>query len=597
MRHHRPLFLLAVCALLVGLAPMPRPTPVALAAVESPPAPLDAAPLGLNTHLATRYPRLDDMGRVADVIAQSGAGWVREDLHWWRIQPDPNTWDWSFSDQAMRELIRRKINIVGVLGHPPGWATPFPGDDPAGISFYPPNYRRFAVFARAVAQRYGRYIHHWEIWNEPDNALFWKPAPDPAAYAELLIQTSAAIRDVRPDAQILIGGFNPFDTEFVRRVAEAGAWNSFDILAIHPYVDPAAPEAADIAGAADGVRALAARFGPKPIWATEVGWSSGPGDHDPIGVVDEQTQANYLVRATLLLWRAGVERVFWYTLKDDPGNPYGLVALGEGQSDYTRLKPAFFAFSTLGRQIAGAEFVALRDLFDRTVALDFESFGAWQRGDQPYGSFSQTTAMQHRGGASAQLDYAFPSSGNDYVVFRRNRPALLPAALSALGLWVYGDGSGNVLKLWLRDTEGEILQYTLGPVGPPGWRLLQAPIVASPPAWDRISNSGNGQLDLPARLAAIVLDDAPDSFRGSGTIYLDDLTAISGPEAYNLQLRQGDDALDVLWAPGSVRAAIRSAAAQANVVDRDGATQAVAVTQGRIILDLGPAPVYVFHTR
>ena len=42
----------------------------------------------------------------------------------------------------------------------------------------------------------------------------------------------------------------------------------------------------------------------------------------------EQGQANLLVRAMLLLWRSGVERIFWYTLKDDPNNPYGLVAEG-----------------------------------------------------------------------------------------------------------------------------------------------------------------------------------------------------------------------------------------------------------------------------
>lgn len=586
--------LLILCVLFLSAAVASRTSAVVAEPVVAPAA---ATPFGLNTHLATRYPDPSSMSVPADIVAQSGAGWAREDFHWYRIQPGPNTWDWTFTDAAMRELIRRKIEIVGVLGHPPGWATPYSGDDRSGVSFYAPNQQRFATFAQAVVKRYSRYIHHWEIWNEPDNPLFWKPAPDPASYALLLERASAAIHGVDPAAKVLIGGLNPFDTDFLRTVAEAGAWNSFDIIAIHPYVDPATAEDGNILAATDAVKALAARYGAKPIWATEVGWASGPGDHDPIGLVNEQGQANNLVRAILLLWRAGVERIFWYTLKDDPGNPYGLVALGSGRADYSILKPAFYAFRTLNGQLDGAAFVGLQDPFTRTTVLDFESFGAWRRGDQPNGTFSPTELIRHGGRMAARLDYTFPTSGNDYVVFRRASPAAIPGTPYALGLWVYGDGSGSTVKVWLRDAEGEVLQYALGTVGPPGWRLLQTPIDAHVASWNRISGSGNGRLDFPARLDAIILDDAPDTFRGAGTIYLDDLISINGPEAYDLQLRQGDSTLDVLWAPTPLRAKIDSTSADARVVERDGAERVVAVSGGALELNLGPAPIYVRHTR
>jgi hypothetical protein len=324
--------LLIVCVLLAWIAaPLTAP-----AAPEYPVAPLDSGPFGLNTHLATRYPNTQTIDVPADMIVQAGVTWAREDIHWYRIQRSPGAWDWSFNDAAMRALLRRNVNVVGVLGHPPGWATPFPGDDPSNISFYAPDPQQFAEFAYAVVKRYGRYVHHWEVWNEPDNQLFWKPKPDAAAYADTLMRVSAAIRQASPDAKVLIGGVSPFDTTFLRQVAEAGAWNSFDILAVHPYVDPATPEAGNIAAAADSVRALADQWGTKPIWATEVGWSSGPGDRDSVGVTDEREQAEMLVRAMLWLWRSGVEKIFWYTLKDDPGNPYGLVAAGAGYDDFSR---------------------------------------------------------------------------------------------------------------------------------------------------------------------------------------------------------------------------------------------------------------------
>jgi len=593
VRHLRINILLIICVLLAWVG-APRPAP---AASQSLPVRLADAPFALNTHLATRYPDPQSMNIPADLVAQSGATWAREDVQWWRIQPTPDTWDWSYTDAAFRALIQRGINIVGVLGHPPGWATPDPNDAPSDFSFSAPDPNQFAAFAYAVAHRYSRYIKHWEVWNEPDNPLFWKPAPDAAAYAALLQRASGAIHSAVPGARVLIGGINPFSTTFLKLVAEAGAWGSFDILAIHPYVDPATPEAGNIVAAADGVHALAARWGQKPIWVTEIGWASGLSDHDSLGMIDGQGQANLLVRAMLLLWRSGVERIFWYTLKDDPSNPYGLIAEATGRADYSRPKPAFYAFQTLAHQLAGAEFVGLRDLFERTTVLDFETFGAWRRGDQPNGAFSPTDQLAHSGHAAAQLNYHFPSEGNDYVVFQRDRPAPIPGAPYALGVWVYGDGSGHRLKIWLRDAEGEVLQYTLGTIGPPGWRLLEAPIGGPVAAWNRISQNGNGQLDFPARVAAIVLDDGDDRFVGDGAFVLDDLIAISGPEAYDLQLNQGGAALDVLWSPTGLRAAISSKAVTAEVLGADESRQTIAVKNGRISLGLGPSPIYVRHQR
>lgn len=586
--------ILLIAGMLLAWATTPRSAP---AAAERLPAPLADAPFGLNTHLASRYTELASMAVPAELVAQSGASWAREDIQWWRVQPSPDTWDWSFTDAAFRALIERGVRIVAVLGHPPSWATASPADDADPLSFAAPDPARWAAFAAAAAQRYGRYIQHWEIWNEPDNPLFWKPAPNARDYAHLLMRASQAIRAIAPDARVLIGGFNPFNTGFLKQVAEAGAWGSFDILAIHPYVDPASPERANLAAAAAGVQALAAQWGAKPIWVTEVGWASGPSDHDAAGTLDERDQAALLVRGMLLLWRAGAERIFWYTLKDDPNNLYGLVALGQGRADYTRLKPAYYAFQTLTRQLAGAEFVGLRDLFERSTVLDFEAFGAWQRGDQPNGGFGPTEQRTYAGQRAARLSYRFPTSGNDYVVFRRGRPAPIAGTPYALGLWVYGDGSGHALKLWLRDAEGELLQFALGAVGPPGWRLLEAPIGGAVAPWDLINTVGNGRLDFPAQVAAIVLDDGDDGFSGSGAIVLDELIAISGPEAYDLQLRQGDAALDILWAPDGLRAAIRTQAGAARIVGLLGGDARQAAQSGKLSLSLGPAPIYVWHRR
>ena len=584
---------IALCLMWCGVA-----APTALAAGPPPPVPLDGAPFGINSHLATRTFDLTVMQTAADLVAQSGAGWAREDIHWFRIQPRPDVWDWTFTDRAIALLHQRGIAIVAVIGHPPGWATPWPRDAAAGVSFHAPDPRRFAQFTAAVVTRYRSVVTHWEIWNEPDNVHFWKPAPDARAYATLLKWAAAAVRRADPSARIILGGINPFDTSFLTTVAAEGAWPSFDILAIHPYVNPRSPEQGQLERAGDAVRTVMDRYGARPLWVTEIGWSSGMGDRQPDGSIDERAQADYLVRALLLLWQGGVERIFWYTLKDDPGNPYGLIAESDGYHDYSRPKPAWHAFRHLSTLLRDTQFVGLRDLYRRTVAFDFENLGSWRVGDQPNGTLTATNDARFAGRSAARLAYRFSSTANDYVVFRREKPIPLLGGTRMLGMWVYGDGSGHTLKAWLRDDTGEILQVALGLVGPAGWRFLGAALPASVPAWDRITAGGDGQLGERLWLEALVLDDQPDGARGAGAIIIDELTAAQGIEAYNLQLRGADRDIDIVWSPTSLTVALASGSTVATVSAWDAAPQRLTRdAQGQLVLLSGPTPRIIEHRR
>jgi len=583
-----PLLLLTAAA-----APIPRPALQAAPTLNIPTAPPS---FGLNSHLATRYPDPSSMDVPAALVSELGVEWVREDFHWHRVQPRPDVWDWTFTDAAMRALLSREIKVLGVLGPSVGWATPFSGDTPNDVSYYAPDPDAFVEYVRGVVTRYRRYIHHWELWNEPDHPVFWRPAPDPAAYAELLIRSARTIRAIDPEAKVLIGGVNPFDTTFLRTVAEHGAWDAFDIIAIHPYVNPYAPEDGNLAAAADGVRALAQQYGQKPIWATELGWASGPSDRDAVGRTNGDEQANFLVRAMLTLWQAGVERSFWYSFKDDPGNPYGLIGLGRGRADYSPRKPAFDALRTLNQQLAGATYTARRDLFEQRVLVDFESISGWRRVSQPNGTL-RASNRAHSGSGSAELSYNFTTRENDYVAFEREQPIPLGGRPYAIGAWVYGDGSTHGVKVWIRDAEGEVLQFVLGPVGAPGWHFLRAPIGGEVEPGNVIVPGGNRRVDFPAALQAIVLDDLVDSFVGGGTLWIDDLSVISGHEVYDLRLERAGEALDILWSPPGARVNLATAATSARLIERGGAESTVNAQGGRLRVNLGPAPVYLWHRR
>lgn len=588
----------AIVMLLLMLAGAAPAIPAGASAPLAPTVvPLHPPSFGLNSHLASRYPDPSSMDVPANLLSDLGVSWVREDFHWHRVEPRPDAWDWTFTDAAMRAILSRNIQVLGVLGPSVGWGTPYPNDTPNDVSYYPPNPDAFDDYVRGVVTRYRHYIHHWEIWNEPDYAIFWQPQPDVAAYTRMLIRTAATIRAIDPEAQVVLGGINPFDTTFLRGVAENGGWGSFDVIAIHPYVDPYGPEDGNLIAAADGVRALAEHFGSKPIWATELGWASGPGDRDAAGHTNEEAQASYLTRSMLALWQAGIERIFWYSFKDDPNNPYGLIRSGTDRSDYSSRKPAYSALRTLNQQLAGATFVERRDLFTQDVLVDFASVANWRRTSQPNGTLNLSSAHAHSGNASAELSYSFTSRENDYVAFEREQPIALPGEPYALGIWVYGDGSTHGIKVWIRDAEGELLQYVLGTVGPAGWHFISAPIGSHVEPGNHLEGTGNSRIDFPASLEAIVLDDMVDSFVGQGTIYLDDLSVIAGHEIYDLRLQRGTDSLDVLWSPPGARVHLNTKATEGRLTNRDGAEKVIPTNNGRISLNLGPDPVYLIHQR
>ncbi len=313
---------------------------------------------GVNSHIASRYGNYDVMYWPADVIAGSGAGWIREDFHWFWIEPEHGRFQWDYYDRMVDLVTARGINIIGVLGHPPGWATAEPGAVPSALSFYAPDPQAFAEFAAQVVARYRYRIVHWEIWNEPDNPQFWHPTPDPVTYARLLSQVYPTIKAVAPESNVLIGGLNPFSTSYLETIARVNAWWAFDILNIHPYVDPARPEENGEIGLAaiSRMQTVMSWAGAKPIWVTEFGWSTRPGERDPLGTTNEEDQANYMVRGAVLLRAAGSERVLWYSLKDEVHNGYGMLRFASNYDDYSQPRPSFSAFVTLNQKLGGTAF-------------------------------------------------------------------------------------------------------------------------------------------------------------------------------------------------------------------------------------------------
>ncbi len=157
----------------------------------------------------------------------------------------------------------------------------------------------------------------------------------------------------------------------------------------------------------------------------------------------------------------------------------------------------------------------------------FETFGTWVRGDEDNGTFTQSTTRVHSGSSAGKLSYDFGSSDNDYVVFLQLNS--ISGTPNTVQVWVYGDGSGHFLNVWILDSAGETWQVPLGRVTHTGWQQMTGFIATGQDwPWGHISGPSNDKVDYPITFRGFVFDDVNNSYTGSGVIYLDDLTVTTG---------------------------------------------------------------------
>ena len=297
-RWSRPTLMLLAVALLSGCSTAspvpPSPTPVHVTATTSALAPATAG-------FSPGYRILDldaaALARQLDLDAGNGARWIRLDLDWSTVQRTPGTNDWSAPDRVVAAARMRGLEVIALPAYTPDWARAGDGAPDPG------------PFAAFVAQAAARYVPlgvtTWEMWNEPNLREFWGAAPDPVAYADLLVRAAASVHAVAPRALVLSGGTAPAadvsgqslsTLSFVRatlaalaRAPGGVAAAGLDGVAVHPYAYPTMPSEEE-PGAGNGIAAmpavhelmvahgLTASAGDRGrVWATEFGAPTGTG--------------------------------------------------------------------------------------------------------------------------------------------------------------------------------------------------------------------------------------------------------------------------------------------------------------------------------
>lgn len=313
------------------------------------------SPFGVNAHQFGR--NFEDLYYLFD---STEIKWARVDFIWNQIEPEKNMFNFYFYDNLYLEAKEKKINLLPVLGYTAFWASSAAENILEERDKYPPkNLQDYANFVYQVVNRYKEGIKYWEIWNEENIPLFWKPFPNPKLYAKLLKLSYISAKKADPSCKIVMGGVAGIDLSFIESVIKEIGTNYFDIVAIHPYTPLGySPERGALAENIEKLKKLLQKYKcSKSIWITEIGWPTHTGiSHGWIGV-SEETQANYLVRSYLISLKCGVEKIFWYDFRND-GEDKTYFEHNQGllKFDYTP-KPSMYAYLTLMSVLEKSKFL------------------------------------------------------------------------------------------------------------------------------------------------------------------------------------------------------------------------------------------------
>ena len=348
-------------------------------------------PFGAVVAMGNRV-RADDVDAYVALLREAGVQWTREEIFWDKVQRAPGgpfIWNGDGSgfydyDHSIGAQAAAGIHILGLLDYNPAW---FKGQNPPLDAWL----KDWGDYVYQVVAHYGRdngQIKYWEIWNEPNltTSGYESGLYTIVDYARLLEVARGAAKAADPTAMIVLGGlasvwsYPPSPTtydyfDYLDALGKLGAWGNFDVLAVHPY-RPDSPEGAPwrrdhavtFPEEMRRIDDMMLTYGAKPVWLTEMGWSSS---RSAVGVSDDE-QGQFLARTYVMAFGLpSVEKIFWYDFRDDtsPSAPYDQPAYNDTNHDFhygllrrsfpldpnnpALRKPAFLAYRALTNELAG----------------------------------------------------------------------------------------------------------------------------------------------------------------------------------------------------------------------------------------------------
>jgi hypothetical protein len=297
-----------------------------------------------------------DFGAVDDAtlsayyehMKRGGASWVRFGVYWWYIESTKGTYTWGSTDRYFAATACSGLVALPMFIGAPPWASGKSSTiAPPQVAHLP----EFKAMIRAAIARYGVGGSYWteqhkcadgtpvpaspssiwQVWNEPNvMASYGDQTATAQGYGRLLVAADYAIKSsVNPTAKTVMGGLTGSKaSDFLDALyaARPGLNTHVDIFDLHAYATT--PQNSLNLLRAFRQTANAHGASAKPIWVSEVAWSSclESGNSYPANCVnnvlakDEAGQRQYLTSLyNLLIANSSalrLNRVAWYSWRD-----------------------------------------------------------------------------------------------------------------------------------------------------------------------------------------------------------------------------------------------------------------------------------------
>ena len=307
----------------------------------------------------------DSWRTVSDLLWRSGIPHVRERLRWSEVNPETNTYNWSYYMYNADMLRARGILVSGMFHDAPKWSAP--------LRKLPSDLNAVHTFCARVAAAFGDRMGDWEFWNEED-ILF---APEPAwDYAAALKAAYLGFKAGKPDCTVLNGAllYMP-DNVYARCLFDNDAAKFFDVYNQH-YYSPIV----SCPGQFAGLRKFLERYGigDRAVWITESGTRQegmaltngvmrGLKAHSP---EQELVMAEHYAKSQIAFQMEGVARNYFFVFggynENNGGKDWGVM-----RRDGT-VKPVYAAMSAMTRELVSARLVGAMDVGKDLRAYLFE---------------------------------------------------------------------------------------------------------------------------------------------------------------------------------------------------------------------------------
>jgi hypothetical protein len=245
---------------------------------------------------------------------------------------------WTKYETLFKTAAERGITILPVLMDTTSGSA-YPG---------PAQFEAWGKWVKEVVGKFGtggsfwigkaktKPVQTWEVWNEPNLPLYSPVNPvSGQLYGEFFVYTVDRIREVRADAQALVGGlyvlreegskYKEFENFITGLYAAPGFSSRIGGLGIHPYGFSPGNQFEDVKERVEKARTvLNSKAGgtSQPLWITEVGWPVK--DNGTEGkAVTPQVQSELLkksfdwVKEKTVTYK--IDGLFWHAISDRPG--------------------------------------------------------------------------------------------------------------------------------------------------------------------------------------------------------------------------------------------------------------------------------------